>query len=87
MGPNGCGKSTLLRCLLGDISDFTGDIRKPTVFASVLDQARSGLNDAKTLYENAGGGSGYVGWGKHFMLTHFTTIFVWSRYVRSARWL
>ena len=81
MGPNGCGKSTLLRCLLGDISDFTGEIRKTNrLRIGFLDQARSGLHDTETLYENAGGGNDYVKHGdNHIHVATFLQRFLFPR--------
>jgi ABC transport system ATP-binding/permease protein len=53
VGPNGCGKSTLLRCLVGEIEPAAGRIaRGANTRIAYLDQTRSALDEAATVFEN-----------------------------------
>ena len=81
MGPNGCGKSTLLRCILGEISQYSGEIRRTNrLKVGFLDQARSGLNDEDTLYDAVGGGNDYVKQGdNHIHVATFLQRFLFGR--------
>jgi ATP-binding cassette subfamily F protein uup len=53
IGKNGAGKTTLLRCLLGELPPTEGRVTqgKNTQIA-YFDQARSGLSDDETVFEN-----------------------------------
>ena len=51
-GPNGAGKTTLLRLLLGDADPDTGSASLgASVAIGVIDQARTGLDEARSLGE------------------------------------
>jgi ATP-binding cassette subfamily F protein uup len=53
VGPNGCGKTTLLRCLIDEIEPESGRIsRGANTRIAYLDQARHGLDDAATVFDN-----------------------------------
>ncbi len=53
VGANGCGKSTLLRCIVGEIEPSGGRIvRGVNTRIAYLDQSRSALDDAATVFEN-----------------------------------
>lgn len=61
LGPNGAGKSTLLRILAQAESADRGTVHKaPRFKVAVLDQHRTGLDDADTVHEAAGGGNDHV---------------------------
>lgn len=59
VGPNGCGKTSLLLVVLGQLAATSGEVtRGETTLPGYLDQARSGLDDRKTVRESvAEGGS------------------------------
>jgi ATP-binding cassette subfamily F protein uup len=61
IGPNGCGKTSLMRVLTGAVTPAAGRIEtgKNTRIA-YLDQERSGLSDADTVYENVAEGRGRI---------------------------
>ncbi len=56
VGPNGAGKTTLLRAVLGQLAPSSGSITvgKNTKIA-YFDQKRSGLDDAKSIWDNVTG--------------------------------
>jgi ATP-binding cassette subfamily F protein uup len=52
LGPNGCGKSTLIKLLLGELTPDAGTIRwGKNAKVGYIDQARSGLDPTKTVFE------------------------------------
>ncbi|WP_019643681.1 ABC-F family ATP-binding cassette domain-containing protein [Novispirillum itersonii] len=52
IGPNGAGKSTLLRILMGEEAPDTGTVKRGTNLSTVyLDQSRSALDPAKTIWD------------------------------------
>ncbi|MCC6648691.1 MAG: ABC-F family ATP-binding cassette domain-containing protein [Polyangiaceae bacterium] len=54
VGPSGAGKTTLLRALLGEIAPTRGQVVPGRGFkVAYFDQARSGLDEKKTVFENA----------------------------------
>jgi ABC transport system ATP-binding/permease protein len=56
VGPNGSGKTTLLRAILGEHAPAAGTIcRGQNVAMSYFDQHRSGLDDAKSIFDNMDG--------------------------------
>ncbi len=58
LGPNGIGKSTLLRMISGTLEPDAGEIsRGPRVKVSVLDQARTGLDDDALVIDAAADGA------------------------------
>ena len=68
VGPNGCGKTTLLRTLIGAIEPEAGRVQlgKRTKIA-LLDQARGGLDDGASIFDNVGEGRATVTLGDHEM--------------------
>ncbi|MCC6669942.1 MAG: ATP-binding cassette domain-containing protein [Planctomycetes bacterium] len=61
VGPNGAGKTTLLRVCTGELAPDSGAvIVGPTVRFSGIDQARSGLDPARTVLEEVGRDNDYV---------------------------
>jgi ATP-binding cassette subfamily F protein uup len=61
VGPNGAGKTTLLRVLTGERAPDGGVVRfSPKTRVATLDQHRTGLNDADTVYDAAGEGQDQV---------------------------
>ncbi len=61
VGPNGIGKSTLLQMVAGTLAPDRGSLtRAPRVKVAVLDQERTGLTDADTVFDAAGGGNDRV---------------------------
>ncbi len=58
IGPNGAGKTTLFRMISGSEKPDAGTIEiGPTVKLAVVDQSREALDDAKTAFEEIGGGN------------------------------
>jgi ATP-binding cassette subfamily F protein uup len=59
LGPNGAGKTTLLRAILGEMAPRSGEIvvGKNTRIA-YLDQARAGLDDDKSIFDDVRGPAG-----------------------------
>lgn len=57
VGPNGAGKTTLLRTIIGECEPTEGTVKlgKNTAIA-YLDQARSGLDESKSIVENVANG-------------------------------
>ncbi|MBR8466065.1 ABC-F family ATP-binding cassette domain-containing protein [Campylobacter sp. faydin G-140] len=51
VGRNGSGKSTLLKILLGEMSASSGEIKRGDVRVGYFDQARTSINDDKSLIE------------------------------------
>jgi ATP-binding cassette subfamily F protein uup len=52
LGPNGCGKSTFIKLLLGDLLPDSGTVRwGKNAKIGYIDQARSGLDPQKTVFE------------------------------------
>jgi len=65
MGPNGVGKTTLFKMLIGEEKPDSGSLKiGDTVHMSYVDQARAGLDPAKTLWEAVSGGTDYITVGK-----------------------
>jgi ATP-binding cassette subfamily F protein uup len=61
LGPNGSGKTTLLRTILGDFEPSAGRIvRGANTRIAYLDQARSGLDDKASIFENVAGNRGHI---------------------------
>jgi ATP-binding cassette subfamily F protein uup len=61
VGPNGAGKSTLLGILAGTVQPDRGTVQRgPRVTVAVLDQHRTGLDPASTVFEAAGDGNTHV---------------------------
>jgi ATP-binding cassette subfamily F protein uup len=59
VGPNGVGKTTLLRAVLGEPLVVGGEIvRGKNTRVAYLDQARAGLDDDKTVFEDVRGEGG-----------------------------
>lgn len=59
LGPNGCGKTTLLRAVLGEPLVASGSLvvgRNTKI--GYLDQARAGLDDDKSIYDDVKGDAG-----------------------------
>ena len=53
VGPNGSGKTTLLRAITGELPPTAGEVvRGRNTALAYLDQNRSGLDDARTVYDN-----------------------------------
>jgi ATP-binding cassette subfamily F protein uup len=61
VGPNGAGKSTLLRVLLGQLAPSRGQVTVgQNTKIAYLDQARTGLDPAKSIVENVSPGATIV---------------------------
>jgi ATP-binding cassette subfamily F protein uup len=59
VGPNGVGKTTLLRAILGEPLVVAGEIvRGKNTRIAYLDQARAGLDDAKSVFDDVRGEGG-----------------------------
>ncbi|MFN8121158.1 MAG: energy-dependent translational throttle protein EttA [Thermoleophilia bacterium] len=57
IGPNGAGKTTLFRMIAGQETPDSGSLRLgENVIVSYVDQSRAGLDEAKTVWEEASGG-------------------------------
>jgi energy-dependent translational throttle protein EttA len=57
IGPNGAGKTTLFRMIAGEEQPDAGDLRVgPTVELAYVDQARSDLDPAATVWKEISGG-------------------------------
>jgi ATP-binding cassette subfamily F protein uup len=65
VGRNGLGKTTLLRVLIGEIPPTRGTVQTgPRTAVNYIDQGRLQLDDAKTVFQEVGGGSEYVKLGE-----------------------
>ena len=65
IGPNGVGKTTLFKMLIGDEKPDSGELRiGDTVDIAYVDQARAGLDPAKTLWSAVSDGQDYIRVGK-----------------------
>ena len=54
VGPSGAGKTSLLRALLGELAPTRGAVVQGRGFkVAYFDQQRTGLDESKTVYENA----------------------------------
>ncbi|MBK8468925.1 MAG: energy-dependent translational throttle protein EttA [Actinomycetales bacterium] len=61
IGPNGVGKTTLFKTIVGLEAPDAGEVKVgDTVKISYVDQARSGLDPAKTLWEIVSDGLDYI---------------------------
>jgi ATP-binding cassette ChvD family protein len=61
VGPNGVGKSTLFRMIVGEETPDSGELRLgETVKISYVDQARSGLNPKKNVWELVSDGLDFI---------------------------
>ena len=70
IGPNGAGKTTLFRMIAGKEAPDSGEIRVgPSVKLGVVDQSREALDDARSVFEDVGGGLDIVTVGKFEMPT------------------
>jgi ATP-binding cassette subfamily F protein uup len=59
VGPNGVGKTTLLRAILGEPLTVAGEIvRGKNTRIAYLDQARAGLEDGKSVFDDVRGEGG-----------------------------
>jgi len=59
VGPNGVGKTTLLRAILGEPLVVAGEIvRGKNTRVAYLDQARAGLDDGKSVFDDVRGEGG-----------------------------
>jgi len=65
VGPNGAGKTTLFRMLTGEERPDKGALTLgQTVTLAYVDQARSGLDPSKTVWESISGGQDQIALGK-----------------------
>jgi len=65
VGPNGAGKTTLLRMIIGDESPDGGDLRLgDTVKLAYVDQSRSALAGDKQVWDEIGGGTDELTFGR-----------------------
>jgi ATP-binding cassette subfamily F protein 3 len=54
IGPNGCGKTTLLRCVLGEDTDYEGDVKiGQNVLTGYFSQGLDDLSDDNTVLQEA----------------------------------
>ena len=68
IGPNGVGKTTLFKTIVGLEAADSGEVRVgDTVKLSYVDQARSGLDPAKTVWETVSDGLDYIQVGQQEM--------------------
>jgi ATP-binding cassette ChvD family protein len=64
IGPNGVGKTTLFKMIVGEESPDSGEIRVgETVKVSYVDQARSRIDPAKTVWQVVSDGLDYINVG------------------------
>jgi len=67
LGPNGVGKTTLFNMIAGEERPDAGTITiGPTVRVSYVDQLRTGIDPAKTVWEAISGGQAYIRWSWRF---------------------
>ena len=65
VGRNGLGKSTLLKIIIGQLAPTHGDVEiGARTEINYVDQNRLALDDAKTVWEEVGGGSEHVRLGE-----------------------
>jgi ATP-binding cassette ChvD family protein len=65
IGPNGVGKTTLFQMIVGEEQPGAGTIEVgETVQISYVDQLRSGIDPAKTVWEVISGGESYISAGR-----------------------
>jgi energy-dependent translational throttle protein EttA len=65
VGPNGAGKTTLFRMITGEERPDKGALTLgQTVALAYVDQARSGLDPSKTVWESISGGQDQIALGK-----------------------
>jgi ATP-binding cassette ChvD family protein len=65
VGPNGAGKTTLFRMITGEEQPDKGALTLgQTVALAYVDQARSGLDPSKTVWESISGGQDQIALGK-----------------------
>ena len=68
IGPNGVGKTTLFKTIVGLEAADSGEVRVgDTVKLSYVDQARSGLDPVKTVWETVSDGLDYIQVGQQEM--------------------
>ena len=68
VGPNGAGKTTLFKLITGKDNADGGELTVgDTVTVSYVDQLRTDLNDAKSVWENISGGADLMKVGKFEM--------------------
>ena len=68
IGPNGVGKTTLFKTIVGLEAADSGEVRVgDTVKLSYVDQGRSGLDPAKTVWETVSDGLDYIQVGQQEM--------------------
>jgi ATP-binding cassette subfamily F protein uup len=61
VGANGSGKTTLLRTILGQLEPLAGRVEiGANTRVGYLDQARGGLDDSKSIFDNVATGRGHV---------------------------
>jgi ATP-binding cassette ChvD family protein len=61
IGPNGAGKTTLFKMLVGSETPDSGEMKVgETVKLSYVDQSRSGLDPAKTVWQTVSDGLDYI---------------------------
>jgi ATP-binding cassette ChvD family protein len=65
IGPNGAGKTTLFRMIVGDEKPDSGSLEiGDSVQIAYVDQARAGLDPAKTVWQEVSGGKDLIHLGK-----------------------
>ena len=87
VGPNGAGKTTFLRLCTGELAPDAGTVVVgPTVRFSRIDQARTGLDPAKTVLEEVGGKNDYVHVGGRMLRVEtYLEQFLFAGATRQAR--